>query len=150
LCKFSGFSTAGFLGGLALSWFILFGLGLFVAFGDFASDVQGQFCQGERLCRLEARRGDGGLEDEGSGFETHRGGSFGIVEQIAESFEGAVGYPVKTGTGFNIFGNPPKLRTLSIIPPSSALRTSVSFSLFRPTTSPWSPPSHRQAAPFKS
>jgi len=43
LCKFSGFSTAGFLSGLALSWFILFGSGLFVEFGDFASEVRGQF-----------------------------------------------------------------------------------------------------------
>ena len=76
--------------------FILFGLGLFVESGDFASEVRGQFCQGDRLGRLEARRGDGGLEDEGSGFETHRGGSFGIVEQVAESFEG----PVGEGQGF--------------------------------------------------
>ena len=36
------------------------------------------------------------MDDEGGGFETHRGGSFGIVEQVAEGLEGTVG----EGQGF--------------------------------------------------
>jgi len=58
--------------------------------------VHGQVQQAEGLFRLLRWGSDGGLDEEGGGPEVHGGGGFGVVEDVAEGLEGAVG----EGQGF--------------------------------------------------